>query len=203
MSRSKLISLVIVLPTLVGCADGLLTPDTPAHATRAVFNHAPEAAPNVSEWWNVAGVVQLTVPPWVAQLVLGIEPEGPVTHIRCTFAGTMYLEQSGATFTGKQEREPNRCVTRGGREFEEPTGDVAVVDGRIRGRSVSFVLMSGPLACPQRGVISEIHDGEAHRMSGTARCIVPGHPKSDAAPPFDIDPPPAGTSKTLTWEAWR
>lgn len=204
--------LTLTAAMLAGCSQTPAFPTSPSALVDAAAVVKPAAllvaprgvtAPNINGLWNARGVVQLTVPPWVAQLVLGIVPEGPVTHIRCESSGTMELTQLGESFSGIQYRDPNVCETRGGQRYEEPKGMVPVLEGRIEGRSLGFELEDPPLTCPQRGVITQIEDGTATRLSGTARCIVPGHPQSDAPPPFDIDPPPGGTSKTLTWEAWR
>jgi len=179
-------------------------PARPAGEPAAGLQLQAAAAPSdISGTWNVSGMIQLTLPPLIAEFVLGVTPEGPVTHVRCTFSGTMNLDQVGANFDGSQNRNPNECVTAGGQQVVVPIGPVAVEEGVIRGRSIEFVLLDGPLVCPQNGVVSDIRNGKAYRMTGTARCIVPGHPQSDAPPPFDFDPPPGGTSKVLEWNAWR
>jgi hypothetical protein len=164
------------------------------------FSQGAGVAADVSGTWSVAGVLQLIVPEFVAEVILGIDPEGPVTHIRCTFSGTAELVQDGDTFSGTELQDPNQCVTRGGQAFQDEGGPVPIVDGRINGRNISFALDDFPVFCPQQGVISDIQDGSANRMSGTGRCIVPGHPRS---PYMDLPPPPLGVSKALSWEYSR
>lgn len=41
----------------------------------------------------------------------------------------------------------------------------------------------------------------AGALSGMGRCMLLGHPQSES--PLSMDPPPGGTSKTLSWEAVR
>jgi hypothetical protein len=200
-TAGKLIGLAFVSIWLVACADDGLGPrsTTPDLEAGLAFSQAGEPA-DVSGTWAVAGVLQLIVPDWVAEFVIGIDPEGPRTHIRCTFSGTAELVQNGNTFTGTEMQDPNQCVTRGGQVFQGEGGPVPIVDGRIHGRNISFVLDDFPVFCPQQGVISDIENGSANRMSGTGRCIIPGHPKSEA---LDLPPPPLGVSKALSWEYSR
>jgi hypothetical protein len=196
------------LPSAAGAQASGLTLDRQDHAAPTAaaldggpaFSQSSGAPVDVSGTWATAGELLLIVPEWVAELILGIDPEGPRTHIRCTFSGTLELVQNGDTFTGTEMQDPNQCVTRGGQVFQEPGGPVSYVDGRVRGRSVSFAIDDFPVFCPQQLVISGVENGVANRMSGTGRCIVPGHPQS---PHLDLPPPPAGVSKVLNSEYWR
>jgi hypothetical protein len=187
---------------LIGCSGpDIASPfdewaDAPAMAVAAV--------PDVSEAWNWTRVEHLTMPAWVAQFVAGIVPEGPVTQAYCESAGTMNLSQSGATFSGPAAQTWISCVTKGGHEFQPPGWDleIAVVDGRMKGSSIQFSFNSAtPAPCPHHGVISAVTGGKATALSASGRCFVPGHPKSES--PIVLLPPPAGTSKTLAWEAVR
>ena len=200
-TAGKLIGLVFVSTWLMACADQSLgpRPTTLELEGGPAFSQLAGEPADVSGTWAYAGEALLIVPDWMAEFVLGIDPEGPRTHIRCTFSGTAELVQNGATFTGTDMEDPNQCVTRGGQVFQDEGGPVSVVDGRIRGRSVSFVIDNFPVFCPQQLLISEIQNGVANRMSGTGRCIVPGHPQS----PVDAPPPPVGVSKILSSEYWR
>jgi hypothetical protein len=48
-------------------------------------------------------------------------------------------------------------------------------------------------------VVSASVGGVATILKGTGRTVVPGHPHS----PVPLDPPPAGTSTMIAWEAIR
>jgi hypothetical protein len=147
--------------------------------------------------WNITRVVQITAPEWVAVLIFGVVPEGPITHILCETTGTMELRQDGDTFDGTAQGTTSACETRGGQSFSSGEGaEIEILNGAINGRSVTFDwLEDRTVLCPYKLAIA----ADADRMSGTGRCIVPGHPKS----PVPMDPPPGGTSKTLRFEATR
>jgi hypothetical protein len=151
--------------------------------------------------WSWRAEHQLTFPDWVANFVFGIDPEGPTTIARCEEIGDLTLIRTGSTFAGTLLTTRDRCTTRRGQDFEDPGGGVPTLIevGDIRGRSVTL-LLKGPLVdCVYRGVITTGDGGQPTTMEGTGRCIIPGHPKSSAP----LDPPPAGTSKTLSWSARR
>lgn len=182
-----------------GCGTGDVV--APAAADPAVlsFDLPTDAPADISGVWSLSRVLQVTAPDWVAQLVFGIEPEGPVTLFRCASSGSLTLSQADGGFTGTAEWTANLCETNGGQVFSAGSPPIAI-DGHISGRSLHFDWTeAGMLSCPHRAVSTQIVDGTAVHLSGTGRCIVPGHPLS----PVPLDPPPAGTSKVLVWEAVR
>lgn len=160
------------------------------------------AVADIGGSWDWSNLEQLTLPVFVAEM-FNIPVEGPITHVRCESSGTMEITQIGASFSGSLVREAATCETNGGFDFVPPPdfspSSLDLVDGSIRGRSIRFTTVGGPLFSPYHGVLSAIESGVATAMKATARTIVPGHPKS----PVPLDPPPAGTSKTISWEAER
>jgi hypothetical protein len=209
MTRSsKLLALTIAAAWLAGCSDGGITDVSWAERTEQAGVGSLKAnagpTPDLGGSWNWSSEEHLTFPAWVAATVFGFTPseiEGPIMSARCENAGTMTLVQADGTFTGVLTRTMHQCVTKGGQPFQDPGafGSVAIADGQIRGRSVHFLRAGVMLDCPRYGVISEVEGGVAIAMKGTGRCIVPGHPKSRVP----LDPPPAGTSKALSWHAVR
>ena len=162
------------------------------------------SVPDVSGSWNWSGAGHLTVPSADVQRLLGIQPEGPITHLRCESTGTMELSQAGAIFNGSATRSTSRCETGGGHVFALPTttfpNTLAVVDGQITGRAVHFLLGAvAGLGCPHNGAIQDVEEGAATVLRATGRCIIPGHPQS----PVPRDPPPAGTSHDTSFVATR
>lgn len=163
----------------------------------------PASIADLSGSWNWSRVELLTMPPFVAQLLFGIAPEGPVTKMTCEGSGELTLNQMGSTFSGVQTLLSATCETKGGIVFVPPPQASPIlsdiVEGEIKGRSIHFVSVADILGCPHNGVISGVNGGTATGLKATGRCIVPGHPHS----PVPMDPPPAGTSKTVSWEAVR
>jgi hypothetical protein len=162
------------------------------------------SVPDVSGSWSWSGVGQLTVPASEVERLLGIPPEGPITHLRCEATGTMELSQTAETFSGVAIRNSGRCETGGGRVLELPTATFPntslVVDGLITGRAVHFLLGAvAGLGCPHNGAIQDVVEGTATELRATGRCIIPGHPQS----PVPRDPPPAGTSHDTSFVAKR
>lgn len=175
---------------LAGCQESALAPH------EAVESLSAAVSADVDGSWSFTRVLQLTAPEWVARDVFGVEPEGPVTHIRCETDGSMEIVQSGTTFSGVAAMD-NSCRTHGGQVFESDAvvADILIVDGVIRGRSLAWTFIEdGFLICPHHAVLAP-----AGTMQGTGRCIVPGHPQG----PVPAPPPPAGTSKTISFTAWR
>ncbi len=188
----------------LGCSDR--SPTSPRSTGAIVESPTVTAAsaaatPDVSGEWSWSSVERLKFPPFVA-LALGLQPEGANTHARCESAGTMELTQSGSTFEGIAEKIFNACMTRGGQgPFQQPQSDFFVDDGHITGGSAHFSFASATVRpCPHTAVIEEVSGGVATVLSGTGFCYLPNHPQSES--PNDL-PPPAGTTKTLNWEAHR
>lgn len=165
---------------------------------------ATSAVPDVSGSWNWSASGHLTVPATDVERLLGILPEGPITHLRCETTGTMELSQAGATFSGMATRNAGRCETGGGVVLERPTAlfpnTLPVAEGLITGRGVHFLLGAvAGLGCPHNGAIQDVVEGAATELRATGRCIIPGHPQS----PVPRDPPPAGTSHDTSFVATR
>ena len=165
---------------------------------------ATSAVPDVSGSWNWSASGHLTVPATEVERLLGILPEGPITHLRCAATGTMELSQAGATFSGMATRNAGRCETGGGVVLERPTAlfpnTLPVAEGLITGRGVHFLLGAvAGLGCPHNGAIQDVVEGAATALRATGRCIIPGHPQS----PVPRDPPPAGTSHDTSFVATR
>lgn len=200
MARSRFsLLLAIVAPLLAACGDQ--APPLPLEPEAPPLVALGADATEIGGDWMWSREEILTFPAWVAGAIFGIEPEGPTTTARCQGAGTMSLSQTDDTFDGMMVQTAHECVTSGGQVFQDPAAfaPVAVTDGQIRGRSLHFML-DGPLVdCPYSGVIAGVENGVATALSGRGRCILPGHPASDVP----MDPPPAGTSVTLSWTAER
>jgi hypothetical protein len=172
----------------------------------AAFPAAAQSVPDLDGGdWSWSSVERLRLPEdFVLAMgpLLGIVPEGENTHALCESAGSMTLVQTGTTFEGTAVKEFNSCETTGGQIFQQPSVNFFVVDGRIRGNSVYFSFESATVKpCPHQVVITETDGDSVVGLSGTGRCILPGHPQSES--PVSLDPPPGGTSKTLNWEASR
>jgi hypothetical protein len=200
---SVIAMLLVVACTKSPATDELrsLVPTAPTAATALQSGGSP---PDLSGAWNWSRVEQLTMPSWLAEFVIGIDPEGPITRATCEGSGTMTLTQTGATFTGTATQTTHGCETAGGQQFQSPGAamPIAVADGRISGRAIRFSFSNPTVSpCPHQATISAIQGDTAVALTGTGRCFVPGHPKSES--PILLDPPPGGTSKTLTWQAVR
>lgn len=155
--------------------------------------------------WSWSSVEKIRMPREFLEGVgagLGIAPEGENTHAICEKSGSMTLVQSGVIFEGVATKESNACETTGGQIFQQPGVTFAIENGRINGNGAHFSFHSPTVKpCPHQVVITDVANGRATGMSGTGRCFLPGHPQWEG--PFDVDPPPGGTSKTLNWEASR
>jgi hypothetical protein len=198
------------LALVVSCADA--GPTAPEDATPGeVFRvDGPEftakSTIDVAGTWDWRREELLTVPADFA-FIFGIQPEGPITHFRCEVEGVITLAQSGDALSGVEVETASLCETRGGQVFTQPGLGllIPIHEGRVTGSAVKLLIGDPVLRCPIRAVIEEAENGTAVRLRGTGRCIIPGHPKSDApeGSPLDLDPPPRGTEKILVWEATR
>jgi hypothetical protein len=177
-------------------------PFAPVPADGASLPQAAKSAAvaDISGTWLWSEEVIFSVAAPLTGVFFGIQPEGPITHFTCHETGTMTLIQAGASFSGTAS-QLSECRTRGGQVFSPPvfppTLDVA--DGTIEGRSVHLLFGAGDINCPCRATIS-MEGGQAVRLTGSGRCIEPGHPLSG----IPLDPPDqAGASPTVNWEAVR
>lgn len=203
-------SLVLATVFAAGCsASDAVAPTAESVRGQPALDHAA-ATPDVNGNWNWRRTENLRMPDWFVLGVLNsvpgnnVAPEGPNTHARCTSEGTMILNQSNHAVSGVAILTASACTTRGGQSFIQPGIGLplTVSDGVIRSRSFHFSLANLTVTpCPMRTVITEQSNGTATAFSGTGRCVLPGHPKSESV--VVLPPPPGGTSKTLSFEAWR
>ena len=164
-----------------GCGEGAVAPAPEAVAARA---GGGAQVIDLSGRWAWSETVVALFPPFIAGLI-GIEPEGPVTHATCYDAGLMTIVQTGDAFVGTAT-QTTTCTTRGGQQYVPPSFPplLDVLNGRIHGRSFSFDFSEG---CPYHGTVSLVGD-VAVQIGGTGKCEVFLHP---------------GLLKTLTWQATR
>lgn len=192
------VTAAIALALLGGCAGDDIT-GTPSIAPLTAL--VPTGTADVSGAWLWSNAEEVSFPRFLAML-LGVVPEGDLTHGRCESAGSMTLNQAGATFDGTAMRLLNSCITEGGQPFSQPGTAFDITDGRITGASIRFSFASETVTpCPHHARITALHDGAAVALSGKGRCILPGHPRSES--PLQADPPPQGRSRTTLWEAVR
>jgi hypothetical protein len=210
MSRSRtFLALWLTAVFLAACSDrnpaGVESGSAGSQIEAQASRVTAQSAPDLNGAWNWSNVEVLRMPRWFVEAfgpVLGITPEGENTHARCESMGTLTLAQAGAEFEGTATRTFNACETTGGQAFQQPGVAFDIADGRIGGHSIHFSFHTAMVRpCPHRAVISDVQGGVAAALSGTGRCILPGHPQSGS--PAIVDPPPGGTSTTLSWEAWR
>ena len=164
---------------LGACTDAVLTPPT-APAIRAVsaspadsgLAAAPASTPvNIAGTWTWQQTTMFEALPFTAKEILGIEPEGPVTRVTCESGGTMFLTQSGASFSGSAT-QASTCRTQGGVVFNPvpvPFPPAPPVEnGTIQGHNFRFDF-SG---CPQTGAI-RVANAYAVELRGTGDCSLP------------------------------
>jgi hypothetical protein len=207
MRATSVTSVTALVVFLVACSradriasGALATPAVPIGPSAVVTS----AVPDVSGSWNWSGAGHLTIPASDVERLLGIEPEGPITHLRCEATGTMEVSQAGTVFNGSATRSTSRCETGGGRVLALPTATfpetLRIAEGLIEGRAVHFLFGAvAGLGCPHNGAIQNVVEGVATELRATGRCIIPGHPQS----PVPRDPPPAGTSHDTSFVATR
>jgi hypothetical protein len=173
---------VAAVTLLAGCGDqaGLVAPAA-VHDAGGSGAALAAGAVDVSGSWNWREEVVSVMPREIA-LLIGLEPEGRVTHVTCTDFGTMTLVQTGSTVTGTAT-QTSVCRTRGGQQFSPFPPELAITDGRLAGRSLHFDF-SG---CAYHAVAT-LAGGVAVRLEGTGICPVELHP---------------ALLKTVTWEAVR
>lgn len=203
---TRFAGLALTIGLFAACADDVTAP-SPEPSEETSVESSDEALtvngppPDVSGAWNWNNVESIRMPTHIAAMV-GVNPEGPNTLARCESAGSMTLLQAGSSFEGIAHKTSNSCVTKGGQTFQQPGTVFSIVDGQVRGGQLSFSFESFLVRpCPHRAVIRDVGGGLAVALSGTGRCILPGHPQSES--PLAVDPPPGGTSVTLSWEAVR
>lgn len=208
MRRIFLLSSSISTLLLAACSGGDRAPFEPSAnyptAPSPSSAVATSSVPDVSGAWAWAAAGRLTVPASVVQRLFEIEPEGPITHLRCESSGTMQLSQTGASFSGSATRTAVTCETGRGHVFEPAVmafpNSLPVADGVITGRAIHFLIGSvGGLGCPHNGAITRLDGGKATTLTASGRCILPGHPQS----PAPVDPPPLGTSHDTSFVATR
>jgi hypothetical protein len=177
---APLLALLAALSAM-GCGADVAAPTAPSPAPqRSVGTQAVDLSGN----WAWSETVTALFPPFIAAIV-GIEPEGPVTHATCYDRGVFTIVQAGDTFVGTATQTAI-CVTQGGQQYVPPSFPplLDLLNGQIHGESFSFDFSEG---CPYHGTVS-IDDGIATRIGGTGKCPVFLHP---------------GLLKTVTWQATR
>lgn len=184
--------------SLLACSDEVAGP---ADVGSVVAVEASAVAPaSVGGEWSWSSEEQVKFPPFVA-FNLGIVPEGDNTHARCESSGGMTLVQAGASFSGTATKEQNLCTTNGGQTFQQPQSEFFVVGGEVQGNSLHFSFESATVRpCPHAATVIAVDGSIATELRGTGHCLLPGHPESTS--PTEL-PPPAGTTKTLRWDASR
>lgn len=200
MSESRtFVAVAIGIALIAGCSETEITEASPDRSP--LMSAHGGASIDISGDWLWSREEHLIFPAWVAELIFGIQPEGPTTSARCSGSGTMSLVQTGNTFSGVATSEGGQCTTRGGQVFAGVAPNEPIVDGQIRGKSVRFHLIGagGSVDCAMHAVISEIQAGTASALTGGGHCIVPGHPKS----PIPLDPPPGGVQNEASFTANR
>ncbi len=206
--------LALLVAALLACGEGSPT-DIPSRSAEVpppgdVAAAVAGVAVDVSGDWDWRQVERLRMPRWFVEGPLNALPqndvvaEGPNTQATCTSEGELALTQTGASFHGSITRTHAQCETRGGQLFQGPGVGLPLqlFDGEIQGLNVAFSIGNLEVTpCPHHAVVSESSDGVALALSGGGRCVIPGHPLSGSVIP--LDPPPGGTSTTLSFEAWR
>jgi hypothetical protein len=191
-ASSRVMPLVALLAALstAGCGADVVSPTRRVLAARVLAARVLAARVNggahqvnLSGHWAWSETVTTIFPPFIAGIV-GIEPEGPVTHATCYDAGVLTLVQTGDTFVGTAT-QTSTCTTRGGQQYQPPfPPTLEVLGGQIHGQSFEFEFSGG---CPYRGTASLV-DGVVVRIGGTGKCEIFLHP---------------ALLKTVSWQATR
>jgi hypothetical protein len=137
---------------------------------------------DISGTWQQHRDLFIHIADWAAPM-LGIQPEGKRTTLRCILTGTVEVTQNGGTFVATSTQF-GECSTPGGQVV--PYGGPGEMEGTIQGRSLHAIALGqpGPVDCPQRGSIRVV-GGIAVEITGTAHCIEPGHPQSRVQVPLE------------------
>jgi hypothetical protein len=179
------VSLVLGVLSAGGCGSdaAVLTAPSESELGTTASSSVQDAAIDLGGTWTWTETVTTIFPPLIAE-ILGITPEGPVTHATCYDNGTLTLAQSGNTFDGTAT-QTSTCTTNGGQQYTPPfPPTLDVLDGRIDGSSIDFSFSDG---CPYHGTVS-LEGGIAVQIGGTGKCEIMLHP---------------ALLKTVTWQATR
>jgi hypothetical protein len=179
---------------LAGCGEAA-QPLDPAYSADPAFAVGNMPLDISGDWLlESENLIHLTE---AAAPIFGFEPEGPRTTIRCTQTDrVLTIVQDGASFSGSHTGV-STCVSKGGQVVSGPSGGM-VVGGELRGRSLHFTILDGPVECHSRAAITAAEDGVALVKSGAHQCLEPGHPQSA----WPEDPPRWGPNRTV-WTAYR
>lgn len=194
--------LVLALTATAGCADqNPAAPTTAGTEATSPTSQSAEPSPtsqsaepaNLAGPWEWTHSTVFVLPAGVAAAVLppqgAAHVTGPVAHIDCTVSGTMFITQSGSTFSGTATQSSSCRVRTGGPAFAWPfvyQPAFNVDDGRVMGHAFQFKVL--PL-CQNRGA-ARVAGGVTVSWRATGKCDppIPDHP---------------AVGKTKTWEAWR
>lgn len=172
--------IILAILLLAGCSDEA---PTSVDLGSVEPSSAPETAaaqqvPDLTgTWaWSETTVIQVREPYVVP--FFGIQPEGPITHVRCDSEGTLSLNQTGSTFNGSGTQS-STCVTQGGQAVPAPfPPTLTLIDGEVRGRSFRFTYDAGPfptgetIFCPYQGSI-RVEGDMAVELKGHGDCLLP------------------------------
>jgi hypothetical protein len=131
--------------------------------------------------WSWEESVLVVGPGDILPGAFGVDPEGPVMHLRCLTWGGLTIQQAGSSFSGSADQQWS-CVTAGGQIATQapfpPTFDIA---GSTTGRGVHFVADVGQgFTCSYSGSLG-VAAGIATAINTTGDCDVPlpFHPNTD------------------------
>jgi hypothetical protein len=165
--------LPIVAAVLTACApEALPTSSAPETESQAAMSLIGAELDLSGPWsWSERTHIRLREP---AVAIFGIAAEGPITHLECEAWGELTIVQGGAAFTGNATQS-GWCTTRGGQSFD-PSGvfppALALSDGQIVGRSMSFAVDAGAFPCLYQGSV-RVSGGQVVELEATGHCEVP------------------------------